>query len=167
MTRARSTKGCIAPVAKQNKKKVATFAAIAAAAVIVSDVASSQSRRPLMDGSFKGHHWLRELLAGMLLFRLSCLLIFNHVGRNERFRRMFGMNKKVFRSLVYELCILCGLSGSRYVSAEEKLAIFLRAAVSGGSNQELQERFMRGGATISMCVNSIYCIYKLTCPQIL
>lgn len=67
MTRARSTKGCIAPVAKQNKKKVAAFAAIAAAAVIVSDVAGSQSRRPLMDGSFKGHHWLRELLAGMLL----------------------------------------------------------------------------------------------------
>lgn len=76
-------------------------------------------------------------------------VMLNKAGRNERFRRMFGMKKKVFRSLVLELRLRGSLSNSRYVSVEEKVAIFLRAAVSAGSNRELQERFMRGGATIS------------------
>ena len=56
---------------------------------------------------------------------------------------MFGMRKNVFRALISELRNIRGLSDSRYVSIEEKVAIFLRAAVSNGSNRELQERFMR------------------------
>lgn len=65
---------------------------------------------------------------------------------------MFGMKKWVFCSLVRDLCASGKLSNSRYVSAEEKVAIFLRIAVSAGSNREIQERFMCGGATISMYV---------------
>ena len=93
----------------------------------------------------------------ILLFLQYVLLNFDSTGRSERFRRMFGMSKHVFRSLLLELRTseVDGLSDSRYVSAEEKLAIFLRAAVSGGSNRELQERFMRGGATISKFVNCV------------
>lgn len=91
----------------------------------------------------------------ILLFLQYVLLNFDSTGRSERFRRMFGMSKHVFRSLLLELRTLDGLSDSCYVSAEEKLAIFLHAAVSGGSNRELQERFMRGGATISKFVNCV------------
>jgi hypothetical protein len=74
---------------------------------------------------------------------------------------MFGMSKRVFRSLVYELRQLGGLSDSRWVAADEKVAIFLRGAVSNGSNRELQERFMRGAAMISKsaCASSILNLY--------
>jgi hypothetical protein len=67
---------------------------------------------------------------------------------------MFGMKKNIFRALVSELRNIGGLSDSRYVSIKEKVAIFLCAAVSNGSNCELQECFMRGAATISKQVNS-------------
>lgn len=65
---------------------------------------------------------------------------------------MFGMRKVVFVRLVHALRQTSGLSNSRWVTANEQVAIFLRIAVTGGSNREQQERFQRGGATITKSV---------------
>ena len=65
---------------------------------------------------------------------------------------MMGMDKHIFRALVTALSRTSDLCAGKYVSADEKVAIFLRAAVSGDTNRELQERFQRGGATISLYV---------------
>jgi hypothetical protein len=65
---------------------------------------------------------------------------------------MMGMDKHIFRALVTSLSYTSGLCAGKYVSTDEKVAIFLRAAVSGGTNRELQERFQWGGATISLYV---------------
>ena len=61
--------------AQQNGKKVTAFAAIVAAAVVIIDIAENQARRPLVNGSFKGHHWLKELLASMLVHVLCISMI--------------------------------------------------------------------------------------------
>jgi hypothetical protein len=60
-----------------------------------------------------------------------------------------GMVKHVFRKLCAELQLQHGLSDGKYVSAEEKLAIFLHFARTGASSRMLQERFQRSGETIS------------------
>ena len=59
------------------------------------------------------------------------------------------MNRHVFKQLVQELELTCGLVPTRYVSSEEQVAIFLRIAKSGLGNAEMQERFQRSGDTIS------------------
>ncbi|KAJ3966099.1 hypothetical protein EV361DRAFT_872675 [Lentinula raphanica] len=51
-----------------------------------------------MNGIFSGEEWLFEMLQ----------------GRNERFWRMFGMNKVVFQALVQELGDLGSLGNSHY-----------------------------------------------------
>ena len=69
-------------------------------------------------------------------------------GHPKRFRQQMGMEKFVFRRLLYDLGRRCGLQATRYVSAEEQLAVFLRIARTGLSNSEMQERFQRSGDTI-------------------
>ncbi|KAF8995338.1 hypothetical protein BDZ89DRAFT_908856, partial [Hymenopellis radicata] len=56
-----------------------------------------------------GERWLRELLA----------------GNDDRFSEQFGMGKETFRILLKELSAIYGFKRSRYVSAEERLAIIL------------------------------------------
>lgn len=60
-----------------------------------------------------------------------------------------GMQRHVFRKLVRELQMRTWLTATRWVSAEEQLAIFLRIARTGQANVEMQERFQRSGDTVS------------------
>ncbi len=60
-----------------------------------------------------------------------------------------GMQRHVFRKLVKELQTRTWLAPTRWVSAEEQLAIFLRIARTGQANVEMQERFQRSGDTVS------------------
>ncbi|KAF5354500.1 hypothetical protein D9758_012403 [Tetrapyrgos nigripes] len=124
---------CYRPTTRN--KQIAAFLMVTAAGA----AATSQRRRPFLSGIFIGQMWLEDMLK----------------GRNERFRRMFGMNKRVFHGLVQELSNTCGLKDSRYVSAEEKVAIFLHTMVSTCSNRELQEHFQRGGDTILHYFNQV------------
>jgi hypothetical protein len=55
----------------------------------------------------------------------------------------------VFLKLVEALILRCSLRPTKYVSAEEQVAIFLRVARTGLGNREQQERFQRSGDTIS------------------
>lgn len=80
-----------------------------------------------------GRKWLDELLT----------------GHPQRFLDQMGMAKHVFRHLLNDLRIHCGLSDSRYVTAKEQLAIFLHLARTGIPSRALQERFQRSGDTIS------------------
>jgi len=63
-----------------------------------------------------------------------------------------GVEKFVFWRLLFELCQQCGHWATRYVSAEEQLAIFLQIAQTGLSNSEMQEIFQWSGDTISKYV---------------
>ncbi|THU76995.1 hypothetical protein K435DRAFT_576043, partial [Dendrothele bispora CBS 962.96] len=69
-------------------------------------------------------------------------------GHPLRFRRSMGMGRHVFQNLVQDLS-KCGLCGSRYVTAEERVAIFLRLVIYGTGQREAQERFQRSADTIS------------------
>ena len=59
------------------------------------------------------------------------------------------MAHHVFHQLSNELQTHCGLSNSKYVTADEQLAIYLHLARTGLSSWMLQERFQCSGDTIS------------------
>ncbi|KIK79526.1 hypothetical protein PAXRUDRAFT_40826, partial [Paxillus rubicundulus Ve08.2h10] len=65
--------------------------------------------RPVHTSILTGQGWLNELLT----------------GHPVRFYNMMGMDQYVFRKLSCELQLYAGLSNSKHVSADEKLAIFL------------------------------------------
>ena len=58
------------------------------------------------------------------------------------------MMKGTFKALLKVLWA-SGVRDSRYIMADEQLAIFLYASVTGASNQKLQVRFQRSADTIS------------------
>ena len=81
---------------------------------------------------------------------INCSVLLNVCqGHPERCRRQLGMNRHVFKRLLRELERTCGLCATKYVSAAEQLAIFLRMVRSAQHNRDMQERFQRGGSTIS------------------
>lgn len=55
----------------------------------------------------------------------------------------------VFKKLSKELLDNHGLTDSKYVTADEQLAIFLYFAHHGASSRVLQEHFQQSGETIS------------------
>jgi hypothetical protein len=72
-----------------------------------------------------------------------------------------GVTWHVFQKLTHELQDLHGLCDSKYISADEQLAIFLHFARVGASSCMLQECFQRSGDTISKYVPLIT-IYSIT-----
>jgi hypothetical protein len=80
-----------------------------------------------------GHGWVQELLH----------------GHPDRIRTELGMRKEVFIELVREL-MNSGILDSRYVSAEEQVAIFLYSCVTGISIRHVGERFQHSNETISL-----------------
>ncbi|KAJ6576149.1 hypothetical protein DFH09DRAFT_838794, partial [Mycena vulgaris] len=78
---------------------------------------------PMHTSLLTGEIWLKELLAG-------------HTGR---FREQLGVGKQVFHRLSFEFQAYGGLVSTKYVSADEKLAIFLHFARTGCSSRMLQE----------------------------
>jgi hypothetical protein len=70
-------------------------------------------------------------------------------GHPRRIQTELGVRRYVFRRLVSALQD-AGLGRSRFVSLEEKLAIFLYASVTGLSIRHLGERFQRSNDTISL-----------------
>ena len=93
-------------------------------------------KTPLHTSVLSGQQWLDELLA----------------GHDLRFYNELGMHKHVFRRLLTTLEADAGLHDTRYVLAEEQVAVFLHYVRRGLSNRALQERFQRSGDTIMKCV---------------
>ena len=107
-----------------------TIFAVAVAALVT--VATSTPKTSVRTSILTGQRWLAELYASPV-----------------RMYEQLGMAKHVFRKLCAELQLQHGLSDGKYVSAEEKLAIFLHFARTGASSRMLQERFQQSGETIS------------------
>ena len=122
----------------KRKRAAALAAALAAAVTVQQRFHSSFIKIPKNNSKLTGQQWLDELLS----------------GHPQRFYDSMGMNKHVFRALLGEL-IKIGLHDTRYVTAEEQLAIFLYLAVTGLAQRHLEERFQRSPDTISKCVTAI------------
>lgn len=69
-------------------------------------------------------------------------------GHPKRIHTELGLHLHVFRRLLTALSI-AGVTRSKYISLEEKLAIFLYASVTGLSIRHLGERFQHSNETIS------------------
>lgn len=116
----------------KQRKAAALVAACAAAIVAQKYLQSHYDKTPKNTSRFSGQAWLDKLLA----------------GHRNRFYSAMGMHKHVLRALLKELISL-GLHDTRWVSAEEQLAIFLHLAVTGNAQRHLEEHFQRSPDTLS------------------
>jgi hypothetical protein len=80
-----------------------------------------------------GRGWLDELI----------------IGHPDRIKSELGVRVHVFLGLVAQLQALTGLQDSRFVMADEQVAIFLYTCVTGLSVRHVGERFQRSNETIS------------------
>ena len=86
-------------------------------------------------GSLSGENWVNELLHGHSL----------------RIKTELGVSKEVFEALILVLQDM-GYRGSRWISLDEQLAIFLYSCTSALSTRRVGERFQRSTGTISRYV---------------
>jgi hypothetical protein len=117
---------------------IASFSAVFTAISVccaASGYCSRFDKCPQHTSSLSGEQWVQELLH----------------GHDDRIFNELGMRKELFRHLVEVLKRDAGVQDTRYVTAEEQLAVFLHFARRGLSNRALQERFQRSGDTISKC----------------
>jgi hypothetical protein len=122
------------------KRRIAAIAAVlAAAAAAQRKFVADFNKQAKNNSKLTGKGWLDELIA----------------GHPKHFYNSMGMNKHVFAKLLEEL-IQVGLHDTRYVTAEEQLAIFLYLAVTGLAQRHLEEHFQRSPDTISKSV--MFCI---------
>jgi hypothetical protein len=121
-----------APQSPRKRRAAAVTAVLAAAALVQRKYLADFNKTARNDSKLTGKAWLDELLT----------------GHSKRFYRSMGMNKHVFKQLLREL-IQTGLHDTRYVTAEEQLAIFLYLAVMGLAQRHLEECFQRSPDTIS------------------
>lgn len=105
----------------------------AAAATAAALYAHAAKRRPQHTSILTGRVWMRELLK----------------GHPASFYDAMGMTKETFRQLLQELGEQCSLRDSRYISAVEKLGMFLYAAVNGATYRQTKQRFQRSSSTVS------------------
>ena len=109
---------------------------ITAAAASALGYASRFDKQVQHNSKLSGEQWVQELL----------------LGHEDRIYNELGMHKAVFIQLLKTLKRDANVQSTRYVSAEEQLAIFLHYVHRGLSNRALQERFQRSPDTISKCV---------------
>ena len=121
---------------KAKKRLTARRIAVIGAALAATALTFEPTRtpgRPKHTSILTGEKWLKELLA----------------GNDDCFYEQLGVSKFIFRRLLQELQLCCGLCNSRHISADEQLAIFLHFAQTSLSSRMLQERFQRSGDTIT------------------
>ncbi|KAF7324140.1 putative nuclease HARBI1-like protein [Mycena kentingensis (nom. inval.)] len=126
-------------IAPTISKRRSTLTAVAIAVVFFSTEQLGRIPRPFHTSSLTGALWLDELLC----------------GHPDRIHQQLGMSAMMFLLLAAELVQLGGLENSKWVSAQEKLAIFVYWLVHGSSQRELCERFQRSGSTISIYLNQL------------
>jgi transposase len=108
-----------------------------AAAAATRGYASRFNKTAQHTSKLSGRQWVQELLS----------------GHEDRIHNALGMHKGVFIQLVATLGRDAAVHDTRYVSAEEQIAIFLHYTRRGLSNRALQERFQRSADTVSKCIN--------------
>ena len=139
----KTSRKALAQSSDRRRRNLAVIGAVLAAATVVTMSRSVSDPIPMRTSMLTGRLWLNELLE----------------GHPTRFQEQMGMVHHVFHQLSNELQMHCGLSDTKYVTADEQLAIYLHLAQTGLSSRMLQERFQRSGDTISKYVSySSYCL---------
>lgn len=136
--------------ANPDDEAVAAAAAVCAAAITLIASTYQLNREPFNTSSLTGLEWVFELLA----------------GNERRMRNTFGITPAVFMRLVKALHDHAGITDSKYVSAEEKLAMFLYACRTGASTRVLEDRFQNSTATVSKS-GQIFLFLLFACSPIL
>ena len=72
----------------------------------------------------------------------------------HRFQNVARMDKDTFLSLLELLCTHGGLANSLFMSAGEKLLMFIHALV-GQSNRQIAERWQHSGSTVSITLHQV------------
>lgn len=90
------------------------------------------NKMPYHTARLSGYDWVEDLLKGHPL----------------RIRTELGVSRSVFEALILVLQDM-GYQGSRWVSLEEQLAIFLYCSTSAFSTRRVDERFQHSTGTIS------------------
>lgn len=112
--------------------EIAATAAALATASIVAHVAPLVEKTPYHTSALSGLDWVRELLH----------------GHPEHIRCELGVHKHVFVALIKYLQ-QAGVSSSKHMLLEEKLAMFLYTCVTGLSIHHVCEQFQRATETTS------------------
>jgi hypothetical protein len=110
----------------------AIFVNVIVSAAILA-VAPLVDKIPYHTSILSGEGWVQELIN----------------GHPERMKTELGMRPHVFSLLIKEL-YGAGMRRSKFLSLEEKLAIFLYMSVTGLSIRHVAERFQHANDTISM-----------------
>jgi hypothetical protein len=116
---------------RQQRKLLALIGGLVGATIAMS--AAGLGKNPYHTSSLTGLGWLTEL----------------YNGNANRFKEQLGMNKHVFSRLVQDLKRKTSLHDTRWVTAEEQVAIFCYTVVTNLPNRKVAERFQRSGDTIS------------------
>lgn len=115
--------------------------AVAAAVVAAASAACGIHERYLNredyhDSKFTGRQWVQDLLNGHEL----------------RMRDALGIESQIFKKLCHQLFMISGLSDSRSIDLEEKVAMFLYLGVHNSGHRDIAERFQHSTNTVSVCV---------------
>lgn len=111
----------------------------------------SSSRKPIHTSKLSGACRVNEILT----------------GHESLSKRNFRMEAGVFQTLVHKLREKQLLADSRFISVEEKVAIFLYALAKNASNETLQYEFQHSGETISRYFGEVLdAVTQLTCIYI-
>lgn len=132
-------------IQRRRQRNTVVFLLLSAVTVVIDDHFRRNHKipRPMHTSVLTGLAWLDELLH----------------GHPQRFKNQLGMAQHVFHKLSGLLQLDFGLSNSKFVTADEQLAIFLYYIRSGCGNRTLQERFQRSGDTISR--SAVFAPYQL------
>lgn len=124
-------------------RKIMLLSAVAVT-FAVKTVVSRYVKTPKNDSNQSGANWLTALLH----------------GHPDRFREVYGLNRHVFRRLLSDLQRKAGLEDSKYICADEQLAIFLYICTSGLSIRKAAVCLQRSIDTISKyvysCINVLW-----------
>jgi hypothetical protein len=125
---------CTKGVLQKKKKMAATLVVSAAAYAAILHFQQNQRKipRPMHTSILTGRIWLDEILH----------------GHPDRFKNQLGMSQAVFRRLSRVLQLQCGLTDSKFIAADEQLAMFLYFVRRGCSVRDLMERFQHSPDTV-------------------
>jgi hypothetical protein len=130
--KARASRASLQAERKHRRRAVALLVATAAG-VVTNYMTPSLFPTPMNTSVLKGMGWVRELLT----------------GHPTQFYDAFAMPKHVFQKLVTELKLYAGLKSTKYICAEEQVALFLHMCKTGGTVRDMRERFQHSPDTIS------------------
>ena len=123
------------PLTDAQRRAVAAAVVTAAAAVaVVSERLYDPKEHH--NSQYTGKQWVQDLIS----------------GHESQMKDALGVENVVFRELCRQLCLISGLSDSKNLDLEEKVAMFLYLGVHNTGHRDIAERFQRSTSTVSLYV---------------